>query len=319
MTSPPSPSDVPVRAAVCVSTYRRPERLERLLAALAAQTADEVEVVVYDDASGDGTGEVLRRWQDRLPLTVLTGTANRGPAAGRNAAWRAATAPVVLFTDDDCVPAPGWVAAHLVHAGAVTVGRTVPDPAQHDLLGPFSRTLQVESAELFHTCNIGYPRQLLVELGGFDERYRRAAGEDTDLGLRALAAGAGAVFVPEAVVLHDVRRSSWLAAVRETGKWVDVPLFARTHGSDNAALWSDLWWRKTHPPAVLAALGLLLAGRRPAALLAVLPWLRLRTGELQVQARRRTWPWVLPAQLAVDLAEVAALARGSVRHRRLLL
>jgi GT2 family glycosyltransferase len=310
---------VTARAAVCVSTFRRPERLERLLAALADQVDESIEVVVYDDASGDATGDVLRRWQDRLRLTALHGTANRGPAAGRNAAWRAATAPLVLFTDDDCVPAPGWVEAHLAHRGSVSVGRTLPDPAQAGNAGPFSRTMHVETAELFHTCNIGYPRQLLAELGGFDERYSRAAGEDTDLGLRARRAGAPVRYVPEALVHHDVRPSSWVAALRETGKWVDVPLFARTHGDDNAAVYSRLWWRKSHPAAALAAAGLALSPWHPWTVVAAVPWLRLRTGELQVPARRRHWPWALPAQLAVDVAEVAVLARGSLRHRKLLL
>src|SRR5205814_9822203 len=115
---------------------------------------------------------------------VLRGASNAGPATGRNLAWRRDLAPLVLFTDDDCVPSPSWVRAHVEAAGPITVGRTVPAPDQLDRVGPFSRTLQVDSAELFHTCNIGYPRDLLLALDGFDERYRRAAGEDTDLGLR---------------------------------------------------------------------------------------------------------------------------------------
>ena len=310
------------RVAVCVSTYNRADRLDRLLRSLAAQTISDLEVVVYADASADATPQVLASWAGRLALTVLRGETNAGPARGRNRAWRATSAPLVLFTDDDCVPGPTWVAEHLAARGprTVTVGRTLPDPEQAGHRGPFSRTLQVEDAGLFHTCNVGYPRTLLEELGGFDERYRRAAGEDTDLGLRATAAGAVAQFLPEALVLHDVRPSSWRAALRETAKWSDVPLFASQHpAATTGALWSQHWWRRTHPYAVLAAAGLAGAARHPVALVAVVPWLRLRTGELQVDARRRHWPWVLPAQLAVDLAEVAVLARGSVRHRRLLL
>ncbi|MGZ6825145.1 MAG: glycosyltransferase family 2 protein [Mycobacteriales bacterium] len=308
--------------SVCVSTYGRAARLERLLEALVAQGTGGFEVVVYDDASPDGTPDVLSRWQAEglLPLTVLRGARNAGPARGRNQAWRAATGDLVLFTDDDCVPTPSWVEEHLRASGPrrVTVGRTEPDPAQAE--GPFSRSLRVEDASWFQTANVGYPRALLEELGGFDEGFRAAAGEDTDLGLRALSAGAEAVFVPTALVRHDVRPSSWRAALRETAKWVDVPLFARKHPERAAALLhSRLWWRQTHPPAVLAAVGLLGARRHRVLLLAALPWLRLRTGALPVQARRRHWPLVLPGPLAVDLAEVAVLARGSVRHRRLLL
>ena len=121
-------------------------------------------------------------------------------------------------------------------------------------------------------------------------------------------------------MFHDVRPSDWLASVRESTKWVDVPLFAALHpGSAGTVLHSRRWWKRSHPPAVLAAVGLLGAGWHPLLLLAVLPWLRLRTGPWRVNSRIRQWPWVLPGQLAIDLAEVAVLARGSLRHRYLML
>lgn len=304
-----------MRVSVCVATYNRAASLERLLRSLEQQGIDEV--VVHDDASTDGTPEVLSRYD----VVVLRSPANVGPAAGRNRAWRAATGDLVLFTDDDCVPQPGWAEAHVAAAATsrITVGRVGPDPAQQDLLGPFSRTMVVESTAAFATCNIGYPRALLEETGGFDEGYRRAAGEDTDLGLRAVELGAEAVFVPDALVHHDVRPSSWVAALKETRKWVDVPRFAARHEPIEGVLHSHRWWRQTHPVAVLAGAGVVGSAVTPYALLAVVPWVRLRTTHARVQARRRQWPWVLPATLAVDLAEVAVLARGSVKHRHLVL
>jgi GT2 family glycosyltransferase len=311
-------------ATVCVSTYNRADRLDRLLGSLAGQDISGFEVVVYDDASSDGTSGVLAAWQTRLPLTALHGEVNGGPAKGRNLAGRRARGPVVLFTDDDCVPTSSWVRSHLAVAAprVVSVGRTEPDPEQADHAGPFSRTLLVEDAALFHTANVGYPRELLEELGGFDETFRRAAGEDTELGLRALAAGAVAVFLPEALVHHDVRPSSLLAALKEATKWTDIPRVAARHPEAAAGLThSRLWWRKTHPVALLAVVSLAAATRRPVLAAGALPWLRLRTTEplLRPNARRRHWVWVLPAQLAVDAVEVLTLARGSVRHRKLLL
>lgn len=308
--------------SVCVSTYNRAASLDRLLASLAEQDISGFEVVVYDDASVDGTPDVLRSWGDRLELTVLRGSTNSGPASGRNLAWRAAVGDLVLFTDDDCVPAASWVREHLqAHLpGRFTVGRTLPDPAHSHLVGPFSRSLTVLDATAFQTCNIGYPRALLEKVGGFDERFRRAAGEDTDLGLRVVAGGATACYVDQALVHHAVRPSSWWAAVRETGKWIDVPLFAASHTADGSTvLHSHRWWRRSHPLALVASIGLLAARRHPAAVVSVVPWVRFRAPDLPGRARRRYWPVVLAGQLAVDLAEVAVLARGSVRHRRLLL
>ncbi|MCU1594788.1 MAG: glycosyl transferase family 2 [Frankiales bacterium] len=308
--------------SVCVSTFNRAASLDRLLTSLAAQDISGFEVVVYDDASSDETPAVLASWGNRLDLKVLRAQSNAGPACGRNVAWRAASASLVLFTDDDCVPCPSWVREHLAaHTPAgITVGQTLPDPSDAHLDGPFSRTLTVQDATAFQTCNIGYPRWVLEQVGGFDERYRRAAGEDTDLGLRALAAGASASYVEQALVHHAVRPSSWWAALRETQKWVDVPLFAATHSSDGSTvLYSHRWWRRSHPLAIAASLGLLAAKRHPVTLVAVVPWVRFRAVDLPGRARRRHWPLVLAGKLVVDLAEVAVLARGSVRHRRLML
>ncbi len=293
------------RVSVCVATFNRAERLDRLLAALAAQDlTDALEVIVYDDASTDGTAAVLEAWSRSgdLDLSVHRGDVNRGPAVGRNIAWRGSRAPLVLFTDDDCVPLPGWAGAHVAQAGPrrVTVGRTRPNPDQQDLSGPFSRSLDVADATFFQTCNIGYPAALLEALDGFHEGFRRAAGEDTELGLRAMDSGADALFVAEAEVLHDVRPSDWLVAVRECGKWVDVPLFAAMHPSSaGTVLHSRFWWKRSHPPAVLAAVGVAGAALHPLLFLAVMPWLRLRTGPWRVNARVRQWEFFIKVQLVV--------------------
>jgi glycosyltransferase involved in cell wall biosynthesis len=307
-------------ATVCVSTYNRASRLAALLQSLAEQDVQGFDVVVLDDGSTDATASVLEQWRHRLPLTVLRAERNAGPAHGRNQAWRAARGSVVLFTDDDCRPAPGWVRAHLAAHGprTVTVGRTEAEPDR--VGGPFSRTVQVHDARFFQTCNAGYPRGLLVELGGFDERFRRAAGEDTDLGLRAVAAGADAAFVADALVHHEVRPSSWRAAAREATKWVDLPLVVAKHPVEaGRLLHRGIWWRRSHPLALLALAGLCLTPTKPAAVVATLPWLRLRALADPVPGPRRDWPAVLPGQLAIDLLEVGALVRGSVRHRKLLL
>lgn len=311
--------------SVALSTYSRAALLERLLQALSEQDVPGgFEVCVYDDASTDETPAVLARWAERLPLRIRRGEVNRGPATGRNQAWQMARAATVVFTDDDCVPAPGWLAAHAAAHGdgitTIAVGRTAPNPEQAGLEGTFSRTLRVDDARYFQTCNLSVPRALLAELGGFDETFRRAAGEDTDLGLRAVESGAEAVFVPGALVHHDVRASSVRATVRDAFRWSDITLVVRKHPQVRATLLHRRWfWKPSHPPAILAVVGLVATRRRPAAALLVLPWLRLRwrshppvTGRAQLVA-------ALPALLAVDVAEVASMARGSVRHRSLLL
>ncbi|MGI8506727.1 MAG: glycosyltransferase family 2 protein, partial [Solirubrobacteraceae bacterium] len=103
--------------SVVVSTYNRPASLARLLDSLRAQTlaSDRFEVVVVDNGSGPDTARTLEDELRRGGLVLITARheLTRGPAGGRNAGWRLARAPLVAFTDDDCAPAPGWLACAL--------------------------------------------------------------------------------------------------------------------------------------------------------------------------------------------------------------
>lgn len=325
---PPTIDDQMPKLAVVVPTHDRSHLLVRLVAALESQSLDPAtfEVVVVDDASTDETPAVLDKLasDSSLQLTVLHNQTSRGPAAARNKAWRSTSAPIVAFTDDDCVPAPDWLRVGLETHGRgnrVVVGRTEPPADQLPITGQaFSRALRVESARLFETCNVFYRRSDLEAVGGFDERFRRPSGEDTHLGLNVAALGVEAVFAPDAVVYHDVRPGDWMATIRETLRWVDLPLVVAGRPWVRSGLvhrW--IFWKPTHPPAVLAAAGLLLGMRWRPALWLVVPWLRIRLAKDPVcpgMTGRVRW---LPAALAVDLCEVYVMARGSLRHRTVVL
>ena len=164
-----------VAVSVVVATYNRAHLLRRLIDALERQ-GDGVafETIVVDDASTDAT----RRTLDQLattspfPLVALHRVTNGGAAAARNAGWRVARGDLILFTDDDCAPQPGWVAAlaRAAEAADIVQGATVPDPAQVGNLGPFSHTIEVtREAGEYETCNMAYRREVLEALGGFGE------------------------------------------------------------------------------------------------------------------------------------------------------
>jgi GT2 family glycosyltransferase len=213
--------------SVVVPTYSRQARLQRLIEALDHQDLDDpFEVIVVDDASTDDTADVLARLASARPhLRWERQPVNGGPARARNTGWRLARAPLVAFTDDDCVPSPGWLRALLARAATADIvqGAVEPDPAQLRGAGPFSRTLRADGAVFFQTANVLYRRTVLEELDGFDERFPKAAGEDTELAYRAMAVGRRATFAPDALVHHDVSPSDLRAHVRDIGRWVDVP------------------------------------------------------------------------------------------------
>jgi GT2 family glycosyltransferase len=316
--------------SVVVPSHARRLRLRWLLNALEDQTlaADRWEaIVVHDYGDADSRALIaehpLARAGVLRDIAIEPGTGS--PARQRNLGWRAARGPLVAFTDDDCRPASDWLdrllAAAGAHPGAIVQGTTRPDPYETAVFAaPHVRTLSIDPPGPFaQTCNILYPRAVLEAADGFDERAL-GSGEDTDLGLRARAAGAGYVGAQEALVHHAVEAYGLRAAMRLAAKWRYVPYVVRRHPEARRWFALRVFWRPSHLRLTAALLGLALARRFPLAALLVVPYLRAgldrRGGGLR---RRLICAAELPGQVAVDLAEVAALARGSVRYRTLVL
>lgn len=319
--------------SVVVATHNRAPSLARLFAGLAAQTGVEgFDVVIVDDASTDDTWPVLNALADRtsLDITCQRLPRNAGPATARNVGWRATTAPIVAFTDDDCVPTPTWLAnlAKSAAAADLVQGRTLPDPAQLQDLGPFSRTLDVSREDgYYQTCNVAYRRDVLERLGGFHEGFRFPAGEDTDLAWRAKETGASTVFDADAVVHHDVRPSDFLAAIKDSWRWQSAALAVSRHPRLRDAFASTYVWRDSHRWALGALAGIAVVATAPrsrgAWLLAaagLAPYARYRTATAPLPGTgpRRRW-LLLPGALAVDAAEIGACLVGSAKHKTLVL
>jgi GT2 family glycosyltransferase len=314
--------------AVVIPTRGRESRLAFALDALAAQTLGEgrFEVVVVRDADA--------RERERTPLPPglavreVFAPAVTGPVAKRNLGWRSTAAPLLAFTDDDCRPAPDWL-ERLLDAAATPgrpeafflQGRTEPDPTERHLLYGFARSMEVIGPSDWHeTCNIAYPRDLLERLGGFDEEFEWV-GDDTDLGARALRAGAERVYVDGARVWHAVLPRTALSAAREASRLRSASLMFARHPELRAALFGRYFLRPTHATWLLAAAGLVAFRRRPLlAALALVPYLDPWPGWARMPPRTlaRTIAQ-LPGRALVDGAEVLATARGAVRDRTLIL
>ena len=312
--------------SVVVASHARRLRLWWLLNALEAQTLalSRFEVIVVHDYEDD-VGSLL----ERHPLvtrgsvrffSIAPGTG--GPALQRNIGWREAKAPIVAFTDDDCRPAKQWLEELLTcfereGDGAVLQGATRPDPLETAIFAaPHSRSLEVAPPNLFaQTCNIAYPKSLLEKLGGFDEELA-TSGEDTDLACRARDAGARQVGAPEALVYHAVDEVTLRGAIRSARRWETLPLVVRKHPELRKTLVFRLFWRPSHAELCAAAAGLLLArSLRPAPVLA-LPYLH-RVVNRRGRGKKAWLAGTLeaPGRAAVDLAEITAMIRGSIRYR----
>lgn len=323
-------SPTPTVSVVVPFRDRRP-LLRDLLDGLEAQTWTDVEVLLVDDGSTDGApDEAAGRTIGGRPVTVLR-HGGRGAVAARQAGVAAARGRILAFTDSDCVPDPGWLAAGVaaIEAGAdVVQGHTRPARRR----APLERSLWVVDEGLYPTCNVFYRRDAYERAGGFDAgiatRYgfrpdERAKGlgfgEDTLLGWRVRRAGTAA-YEPAAVVAHhvfppDVRdqlsrtlqAAAFPALVREVPELRDTLLRRR------------VLLGPTRPP-LYGALLLLAAGRpRPAAVL-LGAWVAGHwRGSRRTEPSRKRCAKALPVLLATDVLLAGSLVSGSVRSRTVVL
>lgn len=310
---------------VVFATRDRAGRLPALLASLRAQTLarERFEVVAVDDGSRDGTPQLLAETDAAgdLALRVIRHERSRGPATARNAGWRAARAPLVAFTDDDCTVAPAWLEAGLAaweeDPERIVQGRTDPAPDELDRRGPFSRTLTIHQlGPHYQTCNVFYPRALLERVGGFDEQaFRGLSAEDADLAWRCLESGATSRFAPKAQVFHAVHELGPRAHLRVAWRWHEAVALIARHPSQRATLTYRVFWKGTHYLLFRALVGLLLPRRRLLAPLRFWCLAPLAPSYLRRGRDEAGSAWYAPYYLVHDAVETAAVVRGAVRYR----
>ncbi|WP_199430126.1 HAD-IIIA family hydrolase [Qaidamihabitans albus] len=200
-----------------------------------------------DDARGPRPAEVIvaddRPDGEPLALPELTlrvrqvRSGGRGPAAARNAGWRAAGTEWVAFLDDDVLTPDDWperLAADLEGLGpdvAASVARiVVPLPGGRRPTDDERGTLGLTAARWI-TADMAYRRSALLEAGGFDERFPRAFREDADLALRVRRAG-HRIAEGERTTTHPAGNGDFLASVRRQRGNADNALMRRKHGRD---------------------------------------------------------------------------------------
>jgi glycosyltransferase involved in cell wall biosynthesis len=293
----PATASSAIQVSVVVPTCGRMDLLDRCLDALTRQTlpGTSFEVIVVDDEPNHNTLHLVAGWRartlDRGPrLVYLPNSNGHGPAAARNLGWRSARAPVVAFTDEDTVPSPAWLAQGLAAFGDevdVLCGRVeAPLPARPT---EAQRAARQAASNAFCVANCFCRRRLLERLDGFDERFGQASHCDADLHFRLLALEARIVRTPEALVVQPVLPAAWGASLGRTREAVFDALLYKKHPRlyrerIAAAAPRDHYLAVA---ALLVALGALLAGAGPVALLAGIVWLAL-TARLCLRRLRGT-------------------------------
>ena len=200
------------RVSVVVCAYNAAHTLGECLASLAGLRYPDVEIIVVDDGSSDGTGAIAAAHDGVRVITI----ANGGLAAARNVGLSHATGEIVAYTDADVMVDRDWLTylvqpflnSNIVAAGGPNV---VPlqDPWMAQCVarapgGPTHVLLDDRIAEHVPGCNCAFRRDALVAIGGFNPIFLRA-GDDVDVCWRLQAKGWKIAFAPSALVWHHHR------------------------------------------------------------------------------------------------------------------
>lgn len=312
--------------SVIVPAFQAAGTIGACLEALAGQTIPRecYEIIVVDDGSTDDTAAIARQ----AGVCVIT-QPNEGPAAARNRGASAARGGLLLFTDADCAPVPGWVAAlaapftdsRVAGAKGAYLSRqrgVVPRFTQLEYEDRYDRMAGAETIDFVDTYSAAYRRDVFLANGGFDPAF--LIDEDQEFSFRLAEKGYRLVFVPDARVYHRhnptlrayVRRKfligHWkvLVAQRHPGRAVQdshTPQSVKVQMGLAAVTLAGLlvslllgWLTRSAAPVALVVTGLAAA----VFLLTEIPFLE--------KVRRKDPGVVLPA---IGLLWVRALALGS--------
>lgn len=222
MTSEPGPRDeveAGPRSSVLICTRNRPDDLVRVVGSILADPDPGFEVIVVDQSDGTIAQDALRTFADDHRLRYVR-SARLGKGAAMNEGLRAARAPVVVCTDDDCEATVGWV-GRMTEAitsrpqlGLVFCRVDAP-PHDHAAgyvpqYGPDADELQIGTRRTGHHRGLGaglaVRRDVLLGMGGVDESFGPGAlfpsADDWDLEVRMLLKGYEVLGLASVSILH---------------------------------------------------------------------------------------------------------------------
>jgi len=220
-----STSSPPLPVTVYVPAYNVAEYLSHCLEGILAQTPPPNEILVVDDGSRDASAEIAARYPS---VTLIRHETNKGLAAARNAAMRAARNELVASLDADCAPAPDWLAqltGHMRDPSVAGVGGKLTEGVQDSIADRWRAVhmpqhwgdAEIRNPRFLFGCNNLFRKSAVLAIGGYDESMR-TNGEDVDLCRRLREKGWNFLYVPEARATH-LRHDTPYSVLENRWRW----------------------------------------------------------------------------------------------------
>jgi glycosyltransferase involved in cell wall biosynthesis len=208
--------------SVIVPTYNSIKSLIILLNSLLNQDYDHYEIIIVDDCSTDNTSSIIQNYN----IKYYKLEKNSGPAVCRNIGAQISKGDVLAFTDSDCRVSNDWlkkIDCYLcddnVHAimGKLIINQSTYLGDSISALGfpaggsmGFEKVWKVDSnsyTSSLSSCNCAIKKRVFNQIGGFDESFPYAGGEDSFFAYSLIQSGFKIKYCPDVIVRHNARDS----------------------------------------------------------------------------------------------------------------
>ncbi len=250
------PDTETLQYSVIVAAYNAEATIAALLDSLQNQTFTNFEVIIVDDGSVDRTAEIAKLY----PVKLIENRLNRGPAHCRNAGARKAVGDIIVFTDSDCITADNWlqeIDGQYRHGNIDAImGKLVLLPSNYvgdsiSALGfPAGGTIGFDKiwrvtpqgyTDSLSTCNCAIYKDTFWQVGGFDETFPYAGGEDSYLAYNLRQAGYRIKYCRNVLAYHPARDSLISFADWQFKRGISSYIFSKKITSQQKYLSLRMW------------------------------------------------------------------------------
>jgi len=204
-------SNLIMKASLIIPAYNAGKTIVSCLESALSQSLPKeyYEIIVVDDGSNDNTLDIVKNYPVRL-----IAQSNKGPAAARNRGASEASGDILVFTDSDCELDSNFLKNIILPfelenqiAGVQGSYETkqkefISQFAQVEIETRYRKMVKNKYIDFIGTYAAAYKKDVFQKIGGFDEGFPLASGEDIDLSYRLYQEDFRMVFVPEAFVYH---------------------------------------------------------------------------------------------------------------------
>ena len=190
------------------------ERINKTIYSLFRQDYSDFEIIIVDDGSTDNfINNSLLKYNNN-PTIKIYYSKHKGPASARNYGCKQATGEIIIFIDSDCDPSIDWLVNMIKPFEDVTVSgvqgryltkqrKLLPLFIQCEMEERYRRMSAQNTIDFVSTYSAAYKKEILFENNSFDETFKSASGEDTDLSYSIHKKGYKLIFQPKAIVFHE--------------------------------------------------------------------------------------------------------------------